>query len=122
LQLLPPQMLVAAYPSVTLDADNAGRFLSGLRRLGTPGQWGPDAALVQVFGPVGGSVEGSVDGAVAGQNFLGSAHITADELIPQRLLNPIEIRQIAAATERARGLKTILSDQAPATTRATALH
>ena len=27
-RLLPPQSLVAGYPSVTLDADNAGRFLS----------------------------------------------------------------------------------------------
>ena len=35
--LLPVQSLVAAYPSVTLDADNAGRFLSGLRRRGASG-------------------------------------------------------------------------------------
>jgi len=80
-RLLPPQCLVASYPSVTLDADNAGRFLSGLRRRGTPGQWGKDAALVQVFGsdPIA---------------FLGSAHITADELIPQRLLSPIEVQDM----------------------------
>lgn len=80
-RLLPPQSLVADYPSVTLDADNAGRFLSGLRRRGTPGQWGKDAALVQVFGsdPIA---------------FLGSAHITADELIPQRLLSPIEVQDM----------------------------
>ena len=47
-RLLPPQSLVASFPSVTLDADNAGRFLSGLRRRGTPGQWGKDTPLVQV--------------------------------------------------------------------------
>ena len=78
-RLLPPQSLVASYPSVTLDADEAGRFLSGLRRRGTPGQWGKDAPLVQVFGtdPIA---------------FLGSGHITADELIPQRLLSPIEVQ------------------------------
>ena len=83
-RLLPPQSLVASYPSVTLDADNAGRFLSGLRRRGSPGQWGADAPLVQVFGtsPIA---------------FLGSAHITADELIPQRLLSPIEVQDILQA-------------------------
>ena len=76
--LLPPQSLVAAYPSVTLDADNAGRFLSGLRRRG---QWGADARLVQVYG--------SEPAA-----FLGSAHVCADELIPQRLLSPVEVQDI----------------------------
>lgn len=81
--LLPVQSLVANYPVVTLDADNAGRFLSGLRRRGSPGQWGPDAALVQVYGS---------DPAA----FLGSAHVTADELIPGRLLSPIEIQDMLA--------------------------
>lgn len=82
--LLPVQSLVALFPSVTLDADNAGRFLSGLRRRGHPGQWGADAPLVQVYG--------SEPAA-----FLGSAHVTADELIPQRLLSPIEIQDILQA-------------------------
>ena len=83
-RLLPPQSLVACYPTVTLDADNAGRFLSGLRRRGSPGQWGKDTPLVQVFGsdPIA---------------FLGSAHVTADELIPQRLLSPIEVQDILQA-------------------------
>ncbi|MES2399240.1 MAG: tRNA pseudouridine(55) synthase TruB [Pseudomonadota bacterium] len=83
-RLLPSQSLVAAYPSVTLDADNAGRFLSGLRRRGEPGQFGADAPLVQVYGS-------------QPKAFLGSAHITADELIPQRLLSPIEIQNILQA-------------------------
>ena len=83
-RLLPPESLVAAYPSVTLDADNAGRFLSGLRRRGEPGQFGADAPLVQVYGS-------------QPKAFLGSAHITADELIPQRLLSPIEIQDILQA-------------------------
>lgn len=87
--LLPAQSLVSAYPSVTLDADNAGRFLSGLRRRGEPGQWGADAPLVQVYGPAAGAGQGGEAPA-----FLGSAHITADELIPQRLLSPIEIQDI----------------------------
>ncbi len=85
--LLPPQSLVGSYPSVTLDADNAGRFLSGLRRRGEPGQWGADAPLVQVFG-------------TNPPAFLGSAHITADELIPQRLLSPIEIKDILQASQQ----------------------
>lgn len=83
--LLAPQSLVAAYPSVTLDAENSGRFLSGLRRRGTPGQWGPDAALVQVYG-------------TEPNAFLGSAHITADELIPQRLLSPLEVKNMLTAS------------------------
>jgi len=90
--LLPAQSLVAAYPSVTLDADNAGRFLSGLRRRGEPGQWGADAPLVQVYGPAAGAEEGGKAPA-----FLGSAHIAAGELIPQRLLSPVEIQDILNA-------------------------
>ena len=85
-RLLPVQSLVAAYPTVTLDADNTGRFLSGLRRRGTPGQWGNDGVMVQVFG--------SVPSA-----FLGSAHVTDDELIPQRLLSPIEIQDMLLAAQ-----------------------
>lgn len=92
--LLPPQTLVSAYPSVTLDADNAGRFLSGLRRRGQPGQWGADAPLVQVYGPAADAGRGGDAPA-----FLGSAHITAGELIPQRLLSPIEIQDILAAAQ-----------------------
>ncbi len=86
--LLPPQSLVANCPSVTLDADNSGRFLSGLRRRGEPGQYGFDVPLVQVFG-------------TDPPAFLGSGHITADELIPQRLLSPIEIQDILKAAGQA---------------------
>ena len=98
--LLPAQSLVAAYPSVTLDADNAGRFLSGLRRRGEPGQWGADAPLVQVYGPAAG--QGGDAPA-----FLGSAHITADELIPQRLLSPIEIQDILNAAHSPGGVAPV---------------
>ena len=94
--LLPPQSLVAAYPSVTLDADNAGRFLSGLRRRG---QWGDAAPLVQVYGS-------------EPKAFLGSAHIAADELIPQRLLSPVEISDILQAAQRTEHL-TPVSTAAP---------
>ena len=85
-RLLPAQSLVAAYPTVTLNADNAGRFLSGLRRRGSPGQWGADGAVVQVYG-------------LEPMAFLGSAHISADELVPQRLLSPIEIQDILRAAQ-----------------------
>lgn len=92
--LLAPQSLVAAYPAVTLDVDNAARFLSGLRRRGTPGQWGPDAPMVQVFGPMP-----ALETVGDAQVFLGSAHVTADELIPQRLLSPIEIKDMLQSAQ-----------------------
>jgi tRNA pseudouridine55 synthase len=76
-QLLPAQSLVEGHVIVTLGSEDAGRFLSGLRRRGA---W-PDADHVAVFG----------DTPPA---FLGTAHIAANELIPGRLLNPIEIQQI----------------------------
>jgi tRNA pseudouridine55 synthase len=75
-QLLPAECLVAGHTTVTLDAEDAARFLSGLRRRG---DW-PDAAAVAVFGR-------------EPHAFLGTAHVKAGELIPGRLLNPIEIQQ-----------------------------
>ena len=76
-QLLPAESLVAGHSRVTLGTEDAARFLSGLRRRG---EW-PDAASVAVFG-------------TEPEAFLGTAHIVAGELIPGRLLNPIEIQQI----------------------------
>ncbi|WP_213954960.1 tRNA pseudouridine(55) synthase TruB [Variovorax sp. dw_954] len=76
-QLLPAEALVAGHGRVTLGPEDAARFLSGLRRRG---EWA-DAGEVAVFGS-------------EPQAFLGTAHITANELIPGRLLNPIEIQQI----------------------------
>jgi len=75
--LLPPEALVADHARVTLGAEDAGRFLSGLRRRG---QW-PDAPAVAVWGS-------------QPESFLGTAHVKAGELIPGRLLSPIEIQQI----------------------------
>ena len=46
--------------------------------------------MVQVYGP-----SPTADSADRVDAFLGSAHVTADELIPQRLLSPIEIGDIA---------------------------
>jgi tRNA pseudouridine55 synthase len=76
-QLLPAQALVDGHSRVTLGEEDAARFLSGLRRRGV---WA-DASEVAVFG-------------TEPEAFLGTAHVTAGELIPGRLLNPIEIQQI----------------------------
>jgi tRNA pseudouridine55 synthase len=81
--LMPVDSLLQGHMVVTLDEENAGRFLSGLRRRGS---W-PDAGQVAVYGP-------SSDGTTTTQTaLLGTAHIKAGELIPTRLLSPIEVKQ-----------------------------
>jgi tRNA pseudouridine55 synthase len=80
--LLPTEALVADHTRVTLDPEDAARFLSGLRRRG---QWA-DAPAVAVFGR-------------QPDAFLGTAHVKAGELIPGRLLSPIEIQQTLLLTE-----------------------
>jgi tRNA pseudouridine55 synthase len=75
-RLLPAESLVADHTRVTLGAEDAGRFLSGLRRRGG---WS-DSPAVAVFGD-------------RPRTFLGTAHVKAGELIPGRLLSPIEIQQ-----------------------------
>ncbi|NMM80805.1 tRNA pseudouridine(55) synthase TruB [Acidovorax sp. SRB_14] len=79
--LLSPEALLAGHRHVTLGGEDAGRFLSGLRRRGS---W-PDAPAVAVFGD-------------APRALLGVAHTAAGELIPDRLLSPIEIQQILEST------------------------
>ncbi len=76
--LRPPQVLLGDIPEVRLPADEAGRFLTGLRRRVALA----DAPAVQVFGP------GPRDHGA----FLGTAHIIAGELIPDRLLSPLEVQ------------------------------
>ena len=76
-RLMPVQTLLSDHTVVTLDAENAGRFLSGVRRRGA---W-PDLDRVSVFGE-------------QPRALLGSAHVKAGELIPGRLLSPLEIQQI----------------------------
>ena len=73
--LLPVDALLADWPHLVLDADEAGRFLTGLRRRVAQ----PDVAAVKVYGPESGA-------------FLGSAHICAGELIADRLLSPVEVQ------------------------------
>jgi tRNA pseudouridine55 synthase len=76
-RLLAVPCLLADHTPVMLDTDNAGRFLSGVRRRG---DW-PDLDRVCVFGE-------------KPHALLGSAHVKAGELIPGRLLSPLEIQQI----------------------------
>jgi tRNA pseudouridine55 synthase len=74
--LMPVDELLSSYLRVDLDNDSAGRFLSGVRRKTEQ----KDCGLVKAYGP--------------GNQLLGSAHILAGELIPTRLLSPIDIEQI----------------------------
>jgi tRNA pseudouridine55 synthase len=128
--LLPVESLVTGHQRVVLDEQDAGRFLSGVRRRG---HW-MDAQEVAVFAlspglpsahnvahplrhsreggnpggltPKAGSDVTPLDSRLRGNDerntadrkeplvFLGTAHIQSGELIPSRLLNPIEIQQI----------------------------
>lgn len=78
--LLRPDTLLCGWPEMRLDAAEAGRFLSGLRRRVQR----PDLPAVRVYGPEPGA-------------FLGSAHVSAGELIADRLLSPIEVRALIEA-------------------------
>ena len=90
--LRPVDALLDGFTRVTLDSDNAGRFLSGVRRRG---DW-PDCAQLAVYGP-------EPDAAL-----LGSAHSVAGELIPTRLLSPIEVSQCVAQHRAAAQLESVV--------------
>ena len=74
-KLLPPDVLLADWTALRLAADEAGRFLTGLRRRVDA----PDNLRVRVYGP-------------EPKALLGAAHICAGELIPDRLLSPAELQ------------------------------
>ena len=78
--LQPVDTLLADWPCIALPADEAGRFLSGLRRRLPQA----DAPALRVYGPEPGA-------------FLGSAHLTAGELIADRLLSPMEVHALLPA-------------------------
>ena len=82
--LLPADTLLSEWPEVRLDDDDAGRFLTGLRRR----LEADDAPCVRVYGPASQAPPGGRERRA----FLGSAHIQARELIPTRLLSPLEVR------------------------------
>jgi tRNA pseudouridine55 synthase len=79
--LKPADWLLADWPPVRLADDEAGRFLSGLRRRTALA----DAPAVRVYGP-------------EPRAFLGSAHIKAGELIADRLLSPAEVAGLLEST------------------------
>lgn len=87
LALRPVEDLLAGHERVTLDAEHAGRFLSGVRRRG---DW-PNRERVAVFGPSPANPTQSV--------LLGTAHTQGGELIAGRLLSPTDIQQILEACE-----------------------
>jgi tRNA pseudouridine55 synthase len=76
--LRPADTLLADWPEVGLPGDEAARFLTGLRRRVAAA----DTAAVRVY-------------AAAPRAFLGTAHITAGELIADRLLSPLEVQPAA---------------------------
>ena len=88
--LLPVDVLLQGYARVTLDSENAARFLSGMRRRGS---W-PDAEQVAVY-------------AAGSEALLGSARVQAGELIPVRLLSPLEISETLAQEQ---GLRKSLNE------------
>ncbi|CAN5668242.1 tRNA pseudouridine(55) synthase TruB [soil metagenome] len=77
--LLAADALLADWPVVRLGTEDAGRFLSGLRRRTLLA----DAPNVRVYGP-------------EPKAFLGGGHIMAGELISTRLLSPIEVQGLLA--------------------------
>jgi tRNA pseudouridine55 synthase len=85
--LMSADALLADWPVVRLGTEDAGRFLSGVRRRLPLA----DAPNVRVYGP-------------EPRAFLGGGHITAGELISTRLLSPVEVQgllsQNAAAPTR----------------------
>ena len=75
--LLPVDSLLEGHTRIMLDADNTARFLNGVRRRG---DWAQSDSI---------AVYGKESNAL-----LGTAHAAGGELIPGRLLSPLEIEQI----------------------------
>ncbi len=87
--LLPADVLLSDWPEVMLTEPEAARFLTGLRRRTKLA----DAPQVRVYGPHPAAVDDP-----ARRVLLGSAHITAGELIPTRLLSPVEVEGMLLQT------------------------
>jgi tRNA pseudouridine55 synthase len=84
--LLPVDTLLGGHTTITLGTEDASRFLNGVRRRG---DW-TDQPRVAVYGPSDTVAPLEPSSTV----LLGSAHTEGGELIPGRLLSPIEIQQI----------------------------
>lgn len=80
-RILAPEVLLSDHAVIELEAGEAGRFLSGLRR---KGEW-PDCERVAVYGK-------------SPRALLGTAHTVGGELIARRLLNVNEIQTILDQT------------------------
>ena len=93
-QLMDADALLADWPLIRLDTEDAGRFLSGLRRRVTV----PDAPNIRVYGP-------------EPKAFLGGAHITAGELISTRLLSPVEVQGLIEATRSPQAVPALQGEQ-----------
>lgn len=78
--LRPPDSLLADWPALRLEGEEAARFLNGLRRRVAAA----DAPHVRVYGP-------------DARALLGSASIASGELIPGRLLSPQEVESLLVA-------------------------
>ena len=83
--LRPVECLLGDHRAVQLGDEDAGRFLSGVRRRG---DW-PDHDRIAVFGP---PFHGR-------PSLLGTAHAAGGELIPGRLLSPLDIQHIQSSEE-----------------------
>ena len=81
--LLPADTLLADWPAIRLSDEEAGRFLSGMRRRLDDAA---DAPRVRVYGP-------------QRRAFLGSAHVKGGELISTRLLSPLEVQGLLDAPD-----------------------
>jgi tRNA pseudouridine55 synthase len=79
-QLHDADSLLADCPVVRLEAEDAARFLSGMRRRSALA----DTDCVRVFGP-------------EPKAFLGAGHVAGGELISTRLLSPVEVQGLLTA-------------------------
>ncbi len=84
--LLPIDALLTSHTRITLTTDDARRFINGLSR---KGEW-PDQDRVAVYGPT----DAFLSQDTASPVLLGSARTQGGELIPGRLLSPVDIHQI----------------------------
>jgi tRNA pseudouridine55 synthase len=79
--------LIENWPKINIDDANAARLLAGLRRRIDA----PNAENVAVYGPK--PTQNATPDTTQKIVFLGAAKVTAGELIPVRLMTPLEIKQ-----------------------------
>jgi len=87
--LLDADALLADWPLVRLRDEDAGRFLSGVRRRLPLA----DMPQVRVYGP-------------QARAFLGSGHVSGGELISNRLLSPLEVQGLLQDTRHSTSTST----------------